>query len=135
MKSGVAMMVTAFLRAKAEGRVPPGGVVLAVLSDEEAGGDFGAKFLAQEHPDVFAGARHALGEVGGFSLHVAGRRFYPIQVAEKQMCTCKATVRGPGGHAARPIARRGDGAARQAMLRALDRERTPAHITRRSRGR
>jgi len=128
MKSGVAMMVTAFLQAKAEGGVPPGGVVLAVLSDEETGGDFGAKFLAQEHPDVFGGARHALGEVGGFSLHVAGRRVYPIQVAEKQMCTLRATIRGPGGHASRPI--RGGAMARLGrMLEALDRERTPTHIT------
>jgi acetylornithine deacetylase/succinyl-diaminopimelate desuccinylase-like protein len=128
MKSGVAMMVTAFLQAKAEGQVPPGGVVLAVLSDEETGGDFGAKFLAQEHPDAFGGARHALGEVGGFSLHVAGRRVYPIQVAEKQMCTLRATIRGPGGHASRPI--RGGAMARLArMLEALDRERTPVHIT------
>ena len=128
MKSGVAMMITAFLRAKAESRVPPGGVVLAVLSDEEAGGDFGAKFLAQEHPDALAGIRHALGEVGGVSLHVAGRRFYPIQVAEKRMCTIKATVRGPAGHAARPF--RGGAMARlAAMLRALDRKRTPPHVT------
>jgi acetylornithine deacetylase/succinyl-diaminopimelate desuccinylase-like protein len=128
MKSGVAMMITAFLRTKAESRVPPGGVVLAVLSDEEAGGDFGAKFLAQEHPDALAGIRHALGEVGGVSLHVAGRRFYPIQVAEKRMCTIKATVRGPAGHAARPF--RGGAMARlAAMLRALDRKRTPPHVT------
>jgi acetylornithine deacetylase/succinyl-diaminopimelate desuccinylase-like protein len=103
MKSGVAMMVTAFLRAKAEGPVPAGGLVLAVLADEEHGGDFGAKFLAQQHPDVFRGARHAFGEVGGMSLEIAGRRFYPIQVAEKRMCHMKATVRGPGGHAARPM--------------------------------
>jgi acetylornithine deacetylase/succinyl-diaminopimelate desuccinylase-like protein len=128
MKSGVAMMVTASLRAKAEGRLPPGGVVLAVLSDEETGGDFGAKFLAQEHPDAFGGARHALGEVGGFSLHVAGRRVYPIQVAEKQMCQLRATIRGPGGHASRPL-RGGAMAKLGKMLEALDRERTPAHIT------
>jgi acetylornithine deacetylase/succinyl-diaminopimelate desuccinylase-like protein len=128
MKSGVAMMITAFLRAKAESAVPPGGVVLAVLADEEHGGDFGAKFLAEEHPGAFEGVRHALGEVGGFTLYVSGRRFYPIQVAEKQMCQLKATVRGPGGHAARPM--RGGAMARLGtMLRALDRGRTPVHVT------
>jgi acetylornithine deacetylase/succinyl-diaminopimelate desuccinylase-like protein len=128
MKSGVAMMVTAFLRTKAERKVPPGGLLLAILSDEEAGGDFGAKFLAQDHPEALAGVRHALGEVGGVSVHIAGRRFYPIQVAEKRMCHIKATVRGPGGHAARPT--RGGAMARlAAMLRALDRKRTPLHVT------
>ena len=74
-----------------------------MLSDEEHGGDFGAKFLAGQHPEALAGVKHALGEVGGFSLHSGGLRFYPIQVAEKQMCQLKATVRGPGGHAARPM--------------------------------
>ncbi len=128
MKSGVAMMVAAFLRAKEEGAVPAGGLVLCVLSDEEAGGDFGARFLAQEHPEALAGVRHALGEVGGFSLHVGGVRAYPIQVAEKQMCQLRATVRGPGGHAARPM--RGGAMARLArMLEALDGQRTPIHIT------
>jgi acetylornithine deacetylase/succinyl-diaminopimelate desuccinylase-like protein len=128
MKSGVAMMITAFLRTKAERKVPPGGLLLAILSDEEAGGDFGAKFLAHDHPEALAGVRHALGEVGGVSVHIAGRRFYPIQVAEKRMCHIKATVRGPGGHAARPT--RGGAMARlAAMLRALDRKRTPLHVT------
>jgi len=128
MKSGVAMMVTAFVRANLEGTVPPGGIVLAVLADEEHGGDFGAKFLAESHPGVFAGARHALGEVGGFTTHVAGRRFYPIQVAEKRMCHMQATVRGPGGHAARPM--RGGAMARLGlMLHALDTKRTPVHVT------
>lgn len=128
MKSGVAMMVTAFLRAKTEDAVPPGGAVLAVLSDEEAGGDYGAKFLAEEHPEALAGVRYALGEVGGFTLHVGGVRAYPIQVAEKQMCRLRATVRGPGGHAARPM--RGGAMARlAAMLHALEHQRTPIHIT------
>ena len=72
MKSAVAMMVSAFLRAKAEDTVPPGGVVLAVLSDEEAGGEYGAKFLAQSHPEALAGIRYALGEVGGVSIPLAG---------------------------------------------------------------
>jgi acetylornithine deacetylase/succinyl-diaminopimelate desuccinylase-like protein len=133
MKTGVAMMITAFLRARAERKVPPGGLMLAILSDEEAGGDYGAKFLAQEHPGALDGVRHALGEVGGVSVYIAGHRFYPIQVAEKRMCHIKATVRGPGGHAARPT--RGGAMARLGkMLRALDRKRTPLHVTPVARG-
>jgi len=67
MKAGVAMLVTAFLRAKAEGLRPPGDLVLCVLSDEEHGGDFGARFLVEEHPELFERVRFALGEFGGFS--------------------------------------------------------------------
>ena len=36
MKGGVAMMLAVLLRAKAEGLTPPGDVVLAIVSDEEA---------------------------------------------------------------------------------------------------
>jgi acetylornithine deacetylase/succinyl-diaminopimelate desuccinylase-like protein len=128
MKSGVAMMVSAFLRAKTANAVPPGGVVLAVLSDEEAGGEYGAGFLVQSHPEALTGIRYAFGEVGGVSVPLAGRRLYAIQVTEKRQCHVKATVRGPGGHAARPL--RGGAMARLGrMLRDLDRKRTPVHIT------
>ncbi len=128
MKAGVAMLVTAFVRAKAEGVRPPGDLVLCVLADEEAGGDLGARFLVEEHPELFAGIRFALGEFGAFSLELGGRRFYPIQVAEKQICWLKATVRGAGGHGA--LVNRGGTTARLAKLLAdLDRGRLPVHVT------
>ena len=66
-----------------------------MLSDEEAGGEYGAKFLAQSHPEALAGIRYALGEVGGVSIPLGGRRVYAIQVTEKRQCHVKATVRGP----------------------------------------
>jgi acetylornithine deacetylase/succinyl-diaminopimelate desuccinylase-like protein len=128
MKGGVAMLVHAFLRAKRENVQLPGDLVLVVLVDEEHGGDQGAKFLAEQHPELFAGIRYALGEFGGFTLHVGGKRFYPIQVAEKQICWLKATVRGPGGHGAL-VHRRGTVARLGKLLRDLDRKRTPVHVT------
>ena len=57
MKAGVAMLVSAFLRAKREDVRLPGDVVLVVLADEEAGGNLGARFLVEEHPELFAGMR------------------------------------------------------------------------------
>ncbi|HUQ22087.1 MAG TPA: M20/M25/M40 family metallo-hydrolase [Gaiellaceae bacterium] len=128
MKAGVAMLVHAFLRAKREGVELPGDLVLVVLSDEEAGGNLGARFLVQEHPELFEGMRYALGEFGGFTLHVGGKRFYPIQVAEKQICWLKATVRGPGGHGA--MVHRGGTVARLGrFLSDLDKKRMPVHVT------
>ncbi len=128
MKAGVAMLVHAFVRAKREGVRLPGDLVLVVLSDEEAGGDLGARFLVEEHRELFEGMRYALGEFGGFTLHLGGRRFYPIQVAEKQICWLKATVRGPGGHGA--MVQRGGTVARLGrLLRDLDRMRLPVHVT------
>jgi acetylornithine deacetylase/succinyl-diaminopimelate desuccinylase-like protein len=128
MKGGVAMMLAALLRAKAEGLRPAGDIVLAVLSDEEAGGGHGAEYLVEAHAGRFAGVRYAIGEFGGFSFYLGGRRFYPVQVAEKRICWLKATVRGPGGHGALPM--RGGTMARLArVLRTLDRRRLPVHVT------
>ena len=128
MKGGVAMMLSAFLRAKAEGLTPPGDVLLLVLSDEEAGGDYGARYLVEEHAGLFDGVRYALGEFGGFTLYVGRRRFYPIQVAEKQLCFLRAVVRGPGGHGALPM-RGGTMAKLARLLKRLDRRRLPVHVT------
>ena len=72
--------------------------------------------------------RYALGEFGGASLELGGKRFYPIQVAEKQICWLKATVRGPGGHGA--MVNRGGTVARLGrLLSDLDRKRLPVHVT------
>ncbi|HWL32402.1 MAG TPA: M20/M25/M40 family metallo-hydrolase [Gaiellaceae bacterium] len=128
MKAGVAMLVHAFLRAKRENVQLPGDLVLVVLSDEEAGGNLGARYLVEEQPQLFAGMRYALGEFGGFTLNLGGKRFYPIQVAEKQICWLKATVRGPGGHGAM-INRGGTVARLGKLLTDLDRKRLPVHVT------
>ena len=128
MKGGVAMMIDAFLRA-ARGEIRPrGDLVLAVLSDEENGGDFGARFLAREHADLFEGVKHSLGEFGGASQNVGGRRFYPIQVAEKQMCWMRGVVRGPGGHGAMGVRGSAMGKLGRILAR-LDSGRLPVHVT------
>lgn len=128
MKGGVAMMLAAVLRMRARGEVPPGDVIVALTADEEAGGDFGARFLVESHPELFQGVRYALGEFGGYTTDVAGKRFYLIQVAEKQPCWMKASFRGPAGHGSMPI--RGGVAAKIGyLLTALDRNRLPVHVT------
>jgi acetylornithine deacetylase/succinyl-diaminopimelate desuccinylase-like protein len=128
MKGGVAMMIDAFLRA-ARGEIQArGDVILAVLSDEENGGDFGARFLAQEHAELFEGVKHAIGEFGGASQTIGGRRFYPIQVAEKQMCWMRGRVRGPGGHGALGVRGSAMGKTGRILAR-LDSGRLPVHVT------
>ena len=128
MKGGVAMMVAAFLRAKAENVSLPGDVILTILSDEEAGGALGARFLVEEHPELFKNVQYALGEFGGFSIGLGGRRFYPIMVAEKQRCRLQLTINGPGGHGSLPI--RGGAMARLAtVLKQIDENSLPVHIT------
>src|SRR5260370_7672725 len=127
MKSGVAMMVGALMRAQARGGAA-GDLVRAVLADEEAGGICGARWLVDAHPELFTGIRHAIGESGGVALHVGGRRFYPIMVSEKRGCQMQLTLRGPGGHGSIP-ARGGAMAKLGQLLSRLDGARLPAHIT------
>lgn len=128
MKSGIAMMLAAFLRAAAEQTSLPGDVIFAALADEENWGDYGAHFLVSEHPEVFAGVRYALGELGGFTTYVGTQKFYPIMVAEKRGAAITATMRGPGGHGSLPM--RGGAMARLGqLLQRLDQHRLPPHIT------
>jgi acetylornithine deacetylase/succinyl-diaminopimelate desuccinylase-like protein len=128
MKGAVAMMMAALMRARAHGLALPGDVVLAIVSDEEAGGDYGARFLVENHADLFEGIRYAIGEAGGFSFHVGGSTVYPIMVAEKQVCWMKATVRGEGGHGSMPL--KGQAMSKLAqVLQTLDRRRLPVHVT------
>lgn len=103
MKGMVAMMAAALIRAKAENLQPAGDIVFAVLSDEESGGHFGARFLVENYPEQFAGIRYAIGEFGACAMYVGQQKFYPIQVAEKQICWVEATIRGPGGHGSFPL--------------------------------
>jgi len=128
MKGGVAMILSAVLRAKAERTQLPGDVVLAIVCDEERLGDYGAGFLVETHPGLFSGIRYALGEFGGFSLSIGKRRFYPIQVAEKQICWLRVRFGGPGGHGSMPV--RGGAMAKLArFLHRLDSRSLPIHVT------
>ncbi len=128
MKGGVAMLLAAFMRAKESGLRPAGDVILCLLADEEAGSALGAEFLVREHPELFAGVQYSIGEFGGFTMDVAGRRFYPIMVAEKQVCWTRASLRGPSGHGSMPL-RGGAMGKLGRLLRALDRRRLPVHVT------
>ena len=89
---------------------------------------------ARARASCSTGVRHAIGEFGGFTMHVGGQRFYPIQVAEKQVCTVRMTLRGAPGHGSMPV--RG-GAMAKARARAAARSTGSGCrcTSRRSRGR
>jgi acetylornithine deacetylase/succinyl-diaminopimelate desuccinylase-like protein len=99
MKDMDAMILAVLRQRLTEGRRPPRDVVLAFLADEEAGGAWGARYLVDEHPELFEGCTEAVGEVGGFSLTVPGdRRLYLIETAEKGMAWLRLTATGAAGH-------------------------------------
>jgi acetylornithine deacetylase/succinyl-diaminopimelate desuccinylase-like protein len=128
MKGGVAMLVAAVLRTATERFEPAGDLILALSPDEERGSSFGAKYLVDEQAELFAGVRYGLSEFGGFTQWTGGRPLYPIQVAEKQRCLVRATVRGEGGHPSTIV--RGTAAAKLGrLLRTLEKKRLPVHVT------
>lgn len=128
MKGALAMMICAMLRLKQEGFVPEGDIILCIVSDEEDGGLQGAGYLVSEHHQLFNDVKHAIGEIGGFTMNISGKKFYPIMVSEKQRCAIRATLKGPGGHGSLP-ARNGAMAKLGEMLFRLNKERLPVHIT------
>ncbi|MBM4408452.1 MAG: M20/M25/M40 family metallo-hydrolase [Chloroflexi bacterium] len=113
MKAMVAMELAVMRQlaneARAAGRDPasdpiPGltrDVMFASTAGEEAGGVEGAGWIAEHRPEWLRAAG-ALNEAGGVSIEVAGRRFYPIQVAEKGFVRYRITVQGTWGHGSMP---------------------------------
>lgn len=128
MKGGLAMMLEALLRLRDNHVRPPQDIVFAAFSDQEEGSEFGATHVLETAPELFDGVRYAIGEMGGFSITVSGRRFYPIAVSEKQWCTMRVTLHGRPGHGSVPV--RGGAMAKLAdVLRRLTEKRLPVHIT------
>ena len=81
------------------GRKPPRDIVLAFVSDEEAGGRKGAHYLVENHPELFADCDAAISEVGGYSISLNEQaRLYAIQVAEKGINWLRLTAAGAPGH-------------------------------------
>ncbi len=76
-------------------------VLFTCAADEEAGGRAGARWLI-EHRAGWFDAAGAVNECGGVSVTVAGRRLYPIQVAEKGFAPYRIHVRGTWGHGSVP---------------------------------
>jgi len=128
MKGGIAMMLYSLLKAKKEGFEPAGDIVLAIVSDEEAGSDFGARYLVDNYAELFKDIKYAIGEFGGFSFYIGNKKFYPIQIAEKQVCWLKATVHGNSGHGSFRF-QNGSMSRMATIISKLEKHRLPVHIS------
>ena len=98
MKDMDAIMLAVARQRIREGRKPARDVVLAFTADEEAGGNWGARFLIEQHAEYFEGVTEAIGEVGGFSVPVGEQRVYAVQTAEKGLAWMRLTANGTAGH-------------------------------------
>ena len=78
---------------------PERSIVIVFFGDEEAGGIYGSRWMAEKHPEVFAGCSETISEVGGFSLTLlSGKRVYAIEASQKGIEWMKLTAEGVAGH-------------------------------------
>jgi acetylornithine deacetylase/succinyl-diaminopimelate desuccinylase-like protein len=99
MKDMDAMSLAVIRQWMREGRKPPRDVVVAYVADEEAGGEKGAHWLVDNHPEQFEGCTESISEVGGFSIQIRDDlRLYPVQTAQRGMAWMKLVARGRAGH-------------------------------------
>jgi acetylornithine deacetylase/succinyl-diaminopimelate desuccinylase-like protein len=76
-------------------------VLFLSTADEEAGGLNGIAWIVQDRPELLRAAA-AINEAGAVTATFAGRRFYPIGVAEKGYSVYRLTVAGTWGHGSMP---------------------------------
>jgi acetylornithine deacetylase/succinyl-diaminopimelate desuccinylase-like protein len=102
MKSQVAAEAVAAVSLAREGWRPARGALkLVFVSDEETGGEIGARWLTEQHPDKVR-CDLLLNEGGGEFFHYDGRRRYGVCCGEKGIFRFKLTARGAAGHASLP---------------------------------
>jgi acetylornithine deacetylase/succinyl-diaminopimelate desuccinylase-like protein len=98
MKDFDAMLLST-VRARARaGAVPARPMVLCFTADEEAGGHQGAQQVVEQRRELIEDCTEGVGEVGGFSATVRGRRLYLVEAAEKGMAWMRLTANGHAGH-------------------------------------
>ena len=81
------------------GYKPPRNILLVFFADEEAGSNYGSRWLVKHRPEIFDGYSEAVSEVGGFSVTITGEhRLYLIEAAQKGIQWMKLTAKGTAGH-------------------------------------
>ncbi|RMH22246.1 MAG: M20/M25/M40 family metallo-hydrolase [Acidobacteria bacterium] len=73
------------------------------VADEEAGGEQGAGWLLDAHPELFAGAGGVLGEGGANRVVLDRLVFWGIEVDQKRPLWLRVSSRGRGAHASMPF--------------------------------
>ncbi|MDP2711137.1 MAG: M20/M25/M40 family metallo-hydrolase [Solirubrobacteraceae bacterium] len=102
MKSQTAAEVAAALSLARSGWRPAhGDLLVVVVVDEEVGGELGAIWTCEHHPDKVR-CDYLLNEGAGAHFSYDGDRYYGVCVAEKGVFRFRLTTDGVAGHASIP---------------------------------
>ena len=102
MKGQVAAEVAAVTALASSGWRPARGELLLVTTaDEEAGAEYGAKWLCEERPELVR-SDYVVNEGGGVALEGAGGRLYTIALGEKGVFRLTIRAHGRAGHGSLP---------------------------------
>jgi acetylornithine deacetylase/succinyl-diaminopimelate desuccinylase-like protein len=108
MKNQVATEAVASVSLARQGWRPASGALkLVFVADEETGGDVGARWLTETHPETVR-CDFLLNEGAGEVFEYGGRRRYGVCCGEKGIFRFNVTALGTAGHASMP--RLGDNA-------------------------
>src|SRR6185312_3784690 len=108
MKSQVAAEVAAAIALAREGWRPARGeLLICTVVDEETGGELGAQWITETHPEKVR-CDYLINEGGGGVFEYGGGRRYGVCCAEKGVFRFKLVTDGVAGHASMP--RMGDNA-------------------------
>ncbi len=129
MKGFAVMALTLIRLAKRKELFLDRDLIFAAVTDEEAGTELGSQWLVEHRPDLLGDEpEYVINEVGGFTLHRAGKRFYPVQIAEKGVAWLRLTSHGTPGHSSLPDADNALATLAWAIDR-ISRARLPWHVS------
>ena len=122
MKGVGVMQLTALILMKDLGIVPERDIVMLCDPDEEAGGEYGIRWMVKNHPDEIA-AEWVIDE-GGFGSREAlsktpDKLMFGISVGEKHLMWIRLRAKGTAGHGSQPIADNANMILLQAIGKAL----------------
>lgn len=101
MKQMVTMEAMTMLLLKRSGVRLKRDVIYMAAADEECGGHEGAGWVVEHRPELIE-AEYALNEGGGSGLEINGKRYYPVQTAEKGTVRFRIRTQGKPGHGSVP---------------------------------
>ncbi len=97
-----ASMAVAIRHLSETGFRPKGDLIYLAVADEESGSAYGARWMAEHHPELMS-TTYVLTENGGLHNGPESARVVGMRVGEKGVAWRRLTVRGEPGHGSMPF--------------------------------